>query len=75
MKMEKLVTPIDRLITTALKDSGKPLSTYRIAKCANVSWSTANAHCYKLKSLGVLDLRTVKSHTGQKKVFWQLVKE
>ena len=71
---EESLSPIDRLIIIALKSSKQPLSTYRIAKKANVSWSTANTHCYKLTSLGIVNRKGEKTHFGQKKVFWRLIK-
>ncbi len=72
--MEKINTPIDGLIITALKKSKEPLSTYGLAKHTGVSWSTVNAHCYKLKSGGAINERTERSHAGQKKVLWYLLK-
>lgn len=66
---------IDALIMEILKNSKNPLSAYMIAKEAKISWSTANTHCYKLKSVGLVDSRSVRSHFGQKKVFWSLIKE
>jgi hypothetical protein len=31
-----------------------------------------NIHCYKLKSLGIMDEKTITSPVGQKKVIWKL---
>ncbi len=72
MEMEESLSPIDRLIIIALKSNGKALTTYQVAKQANLAWSTANSHCYKLKSLGLVNMKTVMSSFGQKKVFWSL---
>ena len=72
MNERDAMSPIDRLIVITLKSNEKPLSTYKLAKEANVSWSTVNAHCYKLKSMGLVDRRSTKSHFGQKKIFWSL---
>ncbi|OYT27174.1 MAG: hypothetical protein B6U97_02200 [Candidatus Altiarchaeales archaeon ex4484_96] len=68
---EDHINAVDRLILLAMKRVNKPLSTYQIAKNANISWSTANTHCYKLKSIGVLDMKRVKNHFGQTKVMWR----
>lgn len=70
--MEDINTPIDRLIITTLKKSKEPVSTYGIAKHNGISWSTANTHCYKLKSMGIINGKIRSSHLGQKKVFWYL---
>jgi len=67
------INAVDRLMMLALNTAKKPLSTYQIAKNANISWSTANTHCYKLKSIGVLDMKRVKNHFGQTKVMWQVI--
>ncbi|MEA1924673.1 MAG: hypothetical protein U9M95_02280 [Candidatus Altiarchaeota archaeon] len=67
------INAVDRLMVLALNKAKKPLSTYQIAKNANISWSTANTHCYKLKSIGVLDMRRVKNHFGQTKVMWRVI--
>ncbi|MEA3255716.1 MAG: hypothetical protein U9Q22_07785 [Candidatus Altiarchaeota archaeon] len=75
MNEEISLAPIDRLIVITLKSRGKPLSTYELAKETKISWSTANTHCYKLKSVGLVDRRSVRSHFGQKKVFWSLIEE
>jgi predicted transcriptional regulator len=63
---------IDELIIGLLNKSGKPVSTYKIAKETKLAWSTINIHCYKLKSLGLMDETTQVSHIGQKKVMWKL---
>ena len=74
MEMEDVehLSPIDRLIIIALKSNKKPLTTYQVAKQVNLAWSTANSHCYKLKSLGIINMKTMKSSFGQKKVFWSI---
>ena len=69
---EEHISAVDKLIVVALKKSNKPLSTYQIAKSANLSWSTANTHCYKLKSIGMLNMKRVRNHLGQTKVLWNL---
>ncbi|RLI95646.1 MAG: hypothetical protein DRO92_01640 [Candidatus Altiarchaeales archaeon] len=70
---EEHINAVDRIIMLALKKSKRPLSTYQIAKNANLSWSTANTHCYKLKSIGVLHMQRVRNHLGQTKVIWKLL--
>ncbi len=69
---EEHINAVDRLIILALKKNNRPLSTYQVAKKANLSWSTANTHCYKLKSVGMLHMKRVKNHFGQTKVVWWL---
>jgi predicted transcriptional regulator len=63
---------IDELVIELLRKSEKPVSTYKIAKEVKIAWSTVNIHCYKLKSLGIMDEKTVTSPVGQKKVMWKL---
>jgi predicted transcriptional regulator len=73
MKGESL-SPIDKLIVNTLKSVKKPQSTYRIAKDAELSWSTVNSHCYKLKSMGYLDSKVQTSKFGGKTLFWKIKK-
>ena len=63
---------VDDLIKSKLKGLKKPLSTYEIAKNANLSWATANTHCYKLKSFGVIDGKYEEARIGIKRVVWWL---
>lgn len=51
---DKTSDNLDSVIQTVLIMSKKPLSTYAIAKKTGVSWSTANMHCFKLKTQGIL---------------------
>ena len=67
-----LLDRIDGLIMEILKNSKNPLSAYTIAKEVKISWSTANIHCYKLKSLGILEDRIMGTEIGQKKTYWRL---
>ncbi len=64
----------DDLIKSVLARSKRPFSTYEIAKIAGISWSTANMHCYKLKSEGIADCKEEEGKTGAKKVIWWLKK-
>ncbi len=66
---------IDKAILVAIRSSKDSLSTYGIAKGANISWSTANTHCYKLKSLGMINAKKQQSRFGQSKVLWQIKKK
>jgi predicted transcriptional regulator len=63
---------VDKKILRVIKNSKKPLSTYRIAKEAKVMWSTANSHCYKLKSMNLINnkLESSKFGSGEKVVWW-----
>ena len=65
------LSEIDKKILEILKKAEKPLSTYLIAKIADITWPTANSHCYKLKSLGLIRNKYEKSKFGLKeKVVW-----
>jgi len=63
---------IDELILELLRESSKPMSTYKIAKEAKLTWLTVITHCYKLKSFDLLEEKTTISPFGQKKVMWKL---
>jgi len=63
---------IDGLVVEVLNKSEKPLTVYKIAKEARLSWATVNIHCYKLKSRGVLVDNAEDLVTGQRKIFWCL---
>ena len=74
MKHENL--SIDALTEKILKTSRQPLSTYQIAKQVKISWSTANIHCYKLKSEGKIDGKMEKAEVGSgKKMIWWIGKK
>lgn len=61
----------DGKILKILRESKVPISTYQIAKKTNVVWSTANSHCYKLKSMKRIDSKTEKSKFGfGEKIIW-----
>jgi predicted transcriptional regulator len=65
---------IDEAILKLLEKSEKPVSTYKIAKEAKLAWSTVNIHCYKLKSISLVEEKTITSpNSGQKKVVWKLI--
>ena len=63
---------IDGIVVDVLNKSEKPLTVYKIAKEARLSWATVNIHCYKLKSQGLLVDNASDLVTGQKKIFWCL---
>ena len=66
-----ILSEIDKKIVSALKSSKNPLSTYQIAKKVSVTWPTAISHCYKLKSLDMIDCKYTDSKFGsKKKVVW-----
>lgn len=71
MAPDLILDKVDKLITTLLKKSS-PLSTYDIAKKINVSWATANIHCYKLLALGVLKCKNDEVKIGMKRMVWWL---
>lgn len=62
----------DEDIIKLLKRVAVPLSTYQIAKILKISWSTANLHCYKLKTFGKIDgtPKESKFGLGEKMVWW-----
>ena len=73
---EEELSQVDRIILKTIKESDGQITTYKIAKKANISWSTANSHCYKLKSLGLLESASeiAKSGSGKKRV-WQILRQ
>ncbi len=64
----------DELIRSLLKTSKRLLSTYEIAKEINVSWATANTHCYKLKAFGIIDGKNEEVKIGLKRIVWWIKK-
>ena len=69
-----LLGTVDELIQGILKESKKPLSTYELAKQANISWSTASTHCYKLRSFGIVDGKNEEVRIGIKRIVWWLTR-
>lgn len=70
-EMREMMDEIDELIESTLKKAGNPLSTYQVAKDTGLSWSTINAHCYKLKSMGIIGGKLEVAKIGQrKKLLW-----
>ena len=66
------ISTVDEKILKILRKSKLPLSTYKIAKKSNIVWSTANSHCYKLKTMKLLDSKAEESKfgAGEKIVWW-----
>ena len=66
------ISAVDEKILETLRKSKVPLSTYEIAKRSNIVWSTANSHCYKLKTMKLIDGKTEESKfgAGEKIVWW-----
>lgn len=65
-------TNLDSLIQDLLRKSRKPLSTYELAKKTGVSWSTANIHCFKLKTAGVVKNRVEQRLGSRMRVIWSM---
>jgi len=65
-------TNLDSLIQDLLRKSRKPLSTYELAKKTGVSWSTANIHCFKLKTAGVVKNRVEQRLGARMRVIWSM---
>lgn len=69
----EMLDEIDRLILKIIKKEGSQ-TTYQIAKLADISWSTANTHCYKMQAIGVLKGRFEQEKIGaRRKVVWRLI--
>lgn len=68
-----LLGKADKIIIKLLKKSERALSTYEIAKMLNLSWATANTHCYKLMSLGEISGRNEELKIGMRRIVWVLV--
>ncbi len=67
---------VDQITQQILKRSKGPISTYELAKQANISWSTANIHCYKLKSEGKIKGKLEMANIGLgKKMLWWIGKK
>ncbi len=62
----------DKIILKLLKKSERALSTYEIAKLLNLSWATANVHCYKLMSFGAISGRNEEVKIGMRRIVWTL---
>lgn len=70
MKREIKLGKVEKLVFDTIKKAKNPISTYELAKKAKVSWSTANTHCYKLKSLGLIDSKNEEIKIGSKRIVW-----
>ncbi|MFH1788334.1 MAG: winged helix-turn-helix domain-containing protein [Candidatus Altiarchaeota archaeon] len=69
---EEELVEVDKQVLKVFDKCDTPPSTYEIAKKANMSWSTANSHLYKLKAMGLIKGASGKSKsgTGRKMVWW-----
>jgi predicted transcriptional regulator len=66
-----ILSDVDKKILDILKKIKSPMSTYQIAKKVEVTWPTAISHCYKLKSMGLIESKYEESKFGPKqKVVW-----
>lgn len=73
MDSDVVLDRIDEIVVDVLGRSEKPLTIYKIAKEAKISWATVNVHCYKLKSAGILVENVCETGVpGQKRTFWSL---
>jgi len=69
--MANIDTLILKLLRAAKRTKKKSRSTYAIAKKIGISWSTANIHCYKLKSEGKIRGEMECAKIGQsKRIMW-----
>ena len=74
MKMEAL-DEIDQLLLKKLEEAKGSVSTYKLAKVTNISWSTINIHCYKLEAQGkIMSKLETKQIGSRKKRIWTLIK-
>jgi len=63
-----MLSSLDKEILRILKQ--KQLTTYQIAKQLKISWSTANIHCYKLMSFGMVKGKPERPRFGKEKIIW-----
>lgn len=71
----EMLDEIDRLILKIMKKEG-PITTYQIAKMADISWSTANTHCYKMQAINVVKGRFEQEKIGaRRKVVWRILEK
>lgn len=48
------------------------ISTYRLSKLIDVSWSTIYTHCYKMAAKGILSPKTV-TKMFKKSIVWSII--
>lgn len=68
--LKEEVSGIDREIIEKLTNTGEELSTYRIAKDIDVSWSTANSHLKDLQIKGLVESKQKISEGKKTRVWW-----
>lgn len=61
---------IDKEIIELLTKEGNPLSTYKVAKRADVSWATANAHLKDLQIKEFVKSEETESKGKKSRVWW-----
>ena len=66
------LSEIDKRILQVLKNNMRAMSTYELAKEGKFSWSSANVHCYKLKSMGLIEGYTEEICLGKIRNLWKL---
>jgi len=64
------ISEMDQNILKILRESSEPLSTYEIAKKANVSWSTANIHLKDLLIKGIIKSKEDSVKSKKRIVWW-----
>lgn len=66
--------PLKRILAVLKKEDD--LTTYQVAKKANVSWSTANMHLFKLYAKGQVKFEELESRVGTGlKTIWRIKKK
>lgn len=70
MQKKTKLSKADELILDLIKAHGT-LSTYDIAKRLEISWSTANVHCYRLLASGLLKNSEDEVKIGVRRVTWR----
>ncbi|MFP4045786.1 MAG: winged helix-turn-helix transcriptional regulator [Candidatus Aenigmatarchaeota archaeon] len=68
--IEEEVSGTDREILEVLTKSGEKLSTYRIAKEVDVSWSTVNTHLKDLQIEGLVESEKGVSGGKKTRLWW-----
>jgi len=68
--MDENTPNVDERILQVLRESGKPLTTYQIAKKAKVSWSTANVHLKDLQLRNLVKSKEDVIKSRKSKIWW-----
>ncbi|MFP4117011.1 MAG: winged helix-turn-helix transcriptional regulator [Candidatus Aenigmatarchaeota archaeon] len=67
---EDEVSGIDKEILEILTKEKDPITTYRIAKKIDVSWSTANTHLKDLQIEGLVESKEEENKGKKSRVWW-----